>query len=173
MDTKIYIADKSTFKELVQRLTGQPPAPEPAAVAAPAPALVAGAPRRGRLTVRWMVTTTGVHNPPAFKSTPHRPKLPIIRPAHPRLLAGFASPPLSPWCSAGQCVLNMQVELPPSPPPSPLSASSTLAEEVVGEAAEEEKPDKMHQPPAAAAVRIPEAKLLNLFPLTPSCSMDC
>uniref|UniRef100_A0A0E0F3Z5 VQ domain-containing protein n=1 Tax=Oryza meridionalis TaxID=40149 RepID=A0A0E0F3Z5_9ORYZ len=162
MDTKIYVADKSTFKEQVQRLTGQPPA-EAAAVAAPASAPVTGAPRRGRL---------GVHNLPAFKPTPHRPKLPIIRPEHPRLLAGFASPPsLSPWCSgAGQCVLNMQDELPP-PLPSPPSASSTLAEEVVvGETASEEgKPDHMHQLPP---VRTGEAKLLNLFPLTPSCSED-
>uniref|UniRef100_J3N720 VQ domain-containing protein n=1 Tax=Oryza brachyantha TaxID=4533 RepID=J3N720_ORYBR len=163
--TRIYVtANPSTFKELVQRLTGQPTGEAVAqdgvapATAAPPPA----APRRGSITMRRMATA--VHDPPTFKAA--APRRPIIWTARP-WLAGLASPTArspspspSPYGPDGPCVLNKQGELPPSPP-----SVSTLAEEAMEDAAEEK--DMQQSPPPLRAVRAREPKLLNLFPLTP------
>ncbi|XP_040384725.1 uncharacterized protein LOC121055742 [Oryza brachyantha] len=61
--TRIYVtANPSTFKELVQRLTGQPTG-EAVAQDGVAPATAAAAaPRRGSITMRRMATA--VHDPP-------------------------------------------------------------------------------------------------------------
>ncbi|KAF0897580.1 hypothetical protein E2562_039383 [Oryza meyeriana var. granulata] len=162
MNTKVYVADQSTFKELVQRLTGQQPAE---AVAQQVAAGTSAARRgRGRLAVRRMGTAI---QKPAHQLHHLSPKLSVVSPARPRL-AGFASP--SPWGPDGPCVLNKQVELPPSPP-----SASTLAEEI-DETAEEKttqegKLEDMHQSPPVRNRR--EPKLLNLFPLTSSYSKNC
>ncbi|KAL5203653.1 hypothetical protein ABZP36_008524 [Zizania latifolia] len=169
-DSKIFVTDQSTFKELVQRLTGQQTAEAVAAeddAARRRQTTGAGASAAGCASATVMRPPTAVQKP-AFK------------PARPRL-ASFVSPvALSPSTSSSMdcpCVTNISVELPPSPP----SASSTLAEEaVVDEATEadqkdiqlqERRFDDMHpssppSPPPPA--RNSEPKLLTLFPLTPS-----
>lgn len=146
-------ADRSTFKELVQRLTGQT-----AAVAANHATA-----RRG----------AGVPQPPtavrkpAFKPAhQHRAKLTIVRPE--RRLSGFVSPKaLSPSSShmAGPCILNKAADL-----TSPASAL-TLAEEVVMDEAEEKavKERRLCLHPSSPSGRdggASEPKLLPLFPLT-------
>ncbi|KAG8089429.1 hypothetical protein GUJ93_ZPchr0011g28259 [Zizania palustris] len=176
-DSEIFVTDQSTFKALVQRLTGQQIAEAVATEGdAARQTTVASVSAAGRAGATVMRPPTAVQKPPlTFKPT--RPSL-----------ASFVLPvALSPSPSSSMdcpCVTNISVELlPPSPP-----SASTLAEEaVVDEATEADQrsiqlqerrfddmnPSSPSPPPPLPPARNSEPQLLTLFPLTPSYIKEC